>query len=214
MEEKIIPFLKEHALALGLGLTGMICLGYGLFSLSAQQKVDSGIDFQSDQQSTTEKSTVAPKAGKQITIDIEGAVEKPGVYTLPADSRIQDALITAGGLAENADRKKVSQTVNLAAPLIDSAKLYIPAAGEQSVASDTSSDTSSGSSNGVLGTMTKMVNINTASESDLDALSGVGPVTAQKIISNRPYQSPQDLVTKKAVGASVFSKIKDQVSVY
>ncbi|MGH7203284.1 MAG: helix-hairpin-helix domain-containing protein [Candidatus Levyibacteriota bacterium] len=214
MDERIVPFLKEHALALLLGTAGFICLGYGLFTLSAHPQADNGVEFQSDQHTSPEKNSISPKAGKQITIDVEGAVQKPGVYTLPATSRIQDALITAGGLSANADRKKVSQTINLAAPLIDSAKLYIPAAGDQSVASGGSSDTSSGSSDNVLGTSTKMVNINTASESDLDALPGVGPVTAQKIIANRPYQNAQDMVSKKAVGASVFSKIKDQVSVY
>ena len=73
---------------------------------------------------------------------------------------------------------------------------------------------SSGGGNGVLCAETKMVNINTASETELDALPGVGPVTAQKIISNRPYQKIDDLVSKKAVGASVFSKIKDQISIY
>lgn len=95
MEEKIIPFLKEHALALGMGLAGMICLGYGLVSLSNQSKGDSGIDFQSDHQAVTVKSADA-KTTKQITVDIEGAVQKPGVYKLNADSRVQDALIASG----------------------------------------------------------------------------------------------------------------------
>ncbi len=214
MDERIILFLKEHALALLLGTAGLICLGYGLFTLSMQSKADNGVEFQSGQHAADQKRNVSSKSSKQITIDIEGAVHKPGVYTLPATSRIQDALIAAGGLAENADRKKVSQTVNLAAQLIDSAKLYIPPVGEQSSASGGVSDTSSGSSDSVLGAATKMININTASESELDALPGVGPVTAQKIIANRPYQGVQDMVSKKAVGASVFSKIKDQVSVY
>jgi competence protein ComEA len=78
----------------------------------------------------------------------------------------------------------------------------------------TSEGTSSNSSGSVQGSSTGSVNINQATEEELDALPGVGPVTAQKIISNRPYQSVDDLVSKKAVGQSVFSKIKDQVRVY
>lgn len=213
MDERVVSFLKEHAIALGLGLAGLVCLGYGMISLSAPPKSGDGIDFQS-QQGVTEKSEASTKNGKEVTVDVEGAVEKPGVYKLDGDSRVQDALIAAGGLSSSADRQKVSQNVNLAAPLTDSAKLYIPFAGEQTMTSSGGTDSSSGIGNAVLGTSTKMVNINTASESELDALSGVGPVTAQKIISNRPYQKIDELVSKKAVGASVFSKIKDQVSVY
>lgn len=73
---------------------------------------------------------------------------------------------------------------------------------------------SNNSSGGIQGTSSGTININQASESELDALPGIGPVTAQKIISNRPYQSVEDLLNKKAVGASEFAKIKDQMSVY
>jgi len=76
----------------------------------------------------------------------------------------------------------------------------------------TSGDASSNLSGTVAGSST--VNINQASAEELDALPGIGPVTAQKIISNRPYQSAQDLLEKKVVGQSEFTKIKDEVSVY
>lgn len=126
--------------------------------------------------------------------------------------RIQDALIAGGGgLSENADRQQVAQNLNLAAPLTDVAKLYIPSVGEQMTGSSGMADSSSGD---VEDSATRTVNINQASESELDALPGIGPMTAQKIISNRPYQNVQDLLDKKVLGQSVFSKIKDQVSVY
>jgi competence protein ComEA len=210
-EENLLPFLKEHAVALLLGVVGLLFLGYGLISLSNPQSKGSMSQFQPSEQVAKPKvSTVSPII-KQITIDIEGSVMKPGVYKLPQNSRVQDALIAAGGLSEDADRKNVAQALNLAAPLTDGAKIYIPAVGEQMTASGGTSDNSSGT---VQGSATATVNINQASESELDALPGVGPVTAQKIISDRPYQSVQDLLTKKAVGASEFGKIKDMVSVY
>ena len=59
-----------------------------------------------------------------------------------------------------------------------------------------------------------LIDINAASESELDTLSGIGPVTAGKIIDNRPYGSLEELVSKKAVSSSVFEKIKDHISVY
>lgn len=207
-EEKILPFLKEHAFAIVFGFIGLLCIGYGLLTLSKPQQADT-VDFQTKSDDTV-RSVITP-VGKQITIDIEGAVQKPGVYSLPPNSRIQDALIAAGGLSQTADRQRVAQTLNLAASLMDGAKLYIPAAGEQYAGSE---DVSNSSSGNVQGASSKTVNINQASETELDALPGVGPVTAQKIIAGRPYQSVQELVDKKIIGQSVYSKIKDQVSVY
>jgi competence protein ComEA len=58
-----------------------------------------------------------------------------------------------------------------------------------------------------------LVDVNNASESELDSLPGVGPVTAAKIIENRPYQTIDELVVKKAVGDSLFGKIKDKITV-
>lgn len=211
LQEKLLPFLKEHAIAVVLGSVGILCLGYGLIMLSQPQSSETGTNFQPIQKKSTSVGIPVSPQSKQITIDIEGAVEKPGVYTLLANSRIQDALIVSGGLSQNADRQQVAQNLNLAAPLTDGAKIYIPAVGEQIMTSGNMSDNSTGS---VQGAGSKMVNINQASESDLDGLPGVGPVTAQKIIDNRPYQNVQDLLDKKVVGQSVFSKIKGQVSVY
>jgi len=206
---KLAPFIKEYGIALSLSIVGLICVGYGLLSLSQTHKADSASDFPPSQTITTARPPLSPPV-KQITIDIEGSVQKPGVYKLPSDSRIQNALIIAGGLSGNADRQQVSQNLNLAAPLTDGAKIYIPAVGEQMTGSVMSSNISSG--NAVQGA--SAVNINQASESELDALAGVGPVTAQKIISNRPYASIDDLISKKVVGQSVYGKIKDFVTVY
>jgi competence protein ComEA len=209
--EKLLPFIKEHGIALALGMAGLVCLGFGLLTMSQPQTADISSNPQPAIGRSSQVRTAVSPIVKQITIDIEGAVEKPGVYTMSANSRIQNALIAAGGLAQTADRQLVAQNLNLAAPLTDGAKLYIPAVGEQMMTSGNTSNSSSGT---VQGTGTKLININQAGESDLDALPGVGPVTAQKIIDNRPYQSVGDLLDKKVVGQSVYTKIKDQVSVY
>lgn len=207
-KETFLSSVKEHIVALSFGAIGLICLVYGLISLSHPQPT---ADTQLQNLESPSVAVRTSPVQKQITIEVEGAVEKPGVYKVSANARIQDALIAAGALSQDADRHQVAQNLNLAAQLIDGAKLYIPAAGEQMV---TSSDTSSNSSGSVQGVSTGLVNLNQASEEELDALPGIGPVTAQKIISNRPYANVQDLLNKKAVGASEFTKIKDQVSVY
>jgi len=210
LQEKLLPFFKEHGVAVVLGAAGLLCLGYGLIAVNKPQDAKNN-DFQNlPEKQSSVRNPISP-ISKDITIDIEGAVEKPGVYALPANSRMQNALIAAGGLSQDADRHLVAQNLNLAAALTDGVKLYIPAVGEQIM---TSGNTSSGTSGSVQGISSKMVNINQAAESDLDALPGVGPVTAQKIIDNRPYQNVQELLDKKVVGQSVFTKIKEQISVY
>lgn len=206
--ETMLPFLKEHVIAIVFGAVGLICLSYGAISLLHPQQT---IDPEFPPLEASSRTIKVTPVVKKITIDVEGAVQKPGVYQLPADSRTQDALVAAGGLSQNADHQEVAQNLNLASQLTDGAKLYIPTIGEQMVTSGSASTSSSGN---VAGASTGKVNINQASESELDALPGIGPVTAQKIISNRPYQSVQDVIDKKAVGQSVFSKIKDLVSVY
>lgn len=141
---------------------------------------------------------------KIIKVDIEGAVVKPGLYEVLADARIQDILISAGGLSPKADREYVAKNVNLAARLNDGAKIYIPFAGETPT---TNLSNSTNSTNPV------GIDINTATMSQLESLSGVGPATAGKIISGRPYQNISELVSKKIIYKSVFEKIKDKISV-
>lgn len=134
-----------------------------------------------------------------IKADVEGAVVSPGVYELKVNSRIQDLLIKAGGLSIEADREYVSKNINLAQKLSDGAKIYIPSVGESS-------------SN--LSNLSHLININQASARDLESLPGVGPATSAKIISGRPYQTTEELISKKAVGKAVFEKIKDEITVY
>src|SRR5206468_190887 len=111
---------------------------------------------------------------------------------LSAQSRVQDAVRAASGFATDADQQKVSQTLNLAAKLSDTMKIYIPRIGDTQTSSVLDASTLSDQNGN-----SAVVNINTASASDLDALPGIGQVTAQKIIDNRPYTSVDDLQTKK-----------------
>jgi competence protein ComEA len=212
IQEKILPLLKNHLWPVVLGFLGLSFLGYGLIQSTAPQRDSSEITFESGQQSdpSTSPAKIVTSKAKEITVDVEGAVLKPGIHKLAADSRVQDALIEAGGMSEKADRTKVSKGMNLAAKLMDGGKIYIPFEGE---AASASFGQVAGASDGTSGELSGVVNINTASESQLDTLSGVGPATAQKIITNRPYSSIDELVSKKAVGKSVFEKIKEKVSI-
>jgi len=145
-----------------------------------------------------------------IKIDIQGGVMTAGVYNLKEGSRMADALSAAGGLSADADREYLAKYLNRAAKLTDGQKIYIPSVGDATGGQSLSnSSTSLGSIPGQ-----KTINLNTASQAELEALPGVGPATAGKIISGRPYQTIEDLKNKKVVGSALFEKIKDLISVF
>ncbi len=133
-----------------------------------------------------------------VAVDVEGAVNHPGVYILPEGSRVEDAIKESGGLSAEADLAVLAKTINRAAKVVDGGKVYIPVLSSSPLST--------------LSPLSNLVSINSATESELEALPGVGPVTAQKIIENRPYQTLEELVAKKAIGAALFEKIKNKVS--
>lgn len=195
--ENYLPKIREHILPLMLGLIGFVLLATGLIS-SLNSKPEE-IIFKPANNNLIQAST------KKIFIDVSGAVIKPGVYSLNDGSRIQDALIAASGLSQNADRDWVSKNINLAQKLVDGSKIYVPKLGEE-----VTSIVLQGSSQ-IKG---NLININSATLQDLDTLPSIGVVTAQKIIDNRPYSSVNDLLSKKVVTQKVFDKLKDSISVY
>lgn len=207
--EKISPIFKRYWLPIIFGLFGLILLGYGLIGLIAS-KTSSDIVLEKASDSTSESGSGFGKNNGKILVDIEGAVISPGVYELEKDARIKDLMVKAGGLSVSADRVWFARNVNLASKLSDGSKIYIPSEGENI----SSSSENSAGSNALGASTTGLININSASESQLDSLPGVGPVTASKIIQGRPYQSLEDLLSKKAVSSKVFSQIKDKISIY
>ena len=203
--EKYSPFLKQHWLPIGLSLLGLIFFAYGLISFIGSSQSGSGLVFEDPSASSGQGASESAKiANREIVVDVEGAVVKPGVYHIPFDSRIKDGLIAAFGLSSDANRDWVAKNLNLAAKLTDGGKIYIPRVGE-----DVKGTTHSASS-GQAGS----ININTASISELDTLSGIGAATAQKIIDSRPYGDIAELVSKKVLTSKVFEKIKEKITVY
>lgn len=211
--DKYKMFVKQNLLILALGFVGLTLFVYGLISLffasSSTLSASQDILFEAND-SNSENIPISPKEEKptaSLTVDIEGSVVSPGVYQLPLDSRIQDALVAAGGLSGSADRDYIAKAINLATKLSDGSKIYIPKIGE--------TDKSIGiGTTEVMGRLLTQINVNSASEQDLDSLPGIGPVTAQKIMNGRPYSSINDLLDKKIVGSKVFDQIKEKITVY
>lgn len=192
MAEDLASLIQKFKIPIALSLVGIVLIIGGLV-LSGSKPAKK--DF-------PKESLV--QADKMLSVDVSGAVQKPGVYQLKEGSRIEDVISLAGGFNASANKEYISKYLNLAQKISDGSKVYVPAEGETAI---------SGNGGSVAGVQSK-VNINQASESELEALPGVGSATAAKIISGRPYQSTDELLSKKVVGKSVFDKIKDSVSVY
>lgn len=192
LQGKLIEFAKKNFIILGLFSLGLIFLGIGSIQFLGQKQTQ--IKF--------EKGNVLGSQGEalQIKVDVEGEVQNPGVYELSSDARVQDALIAAGGLTPEANRN----AINLAAKIADGQKIYVPAEGE--VMTGTTRSTNSGQAS-----ITGVISINSASQAELEELPGIGPVTAQKIIDNRPYGSIEEILSRKVVGKATFEKIKDLI---
>lgn len=197
---------KRHRIPIVLGLVSVILIIISLVLLVKSVQTTSPIQFSSAHEMV---STPSGQASVLITIDIEGAITKPGVYQLPSASRVSEAVKLAGGLTAEADTELIAKTINLATKLVDGGKLYIPKKGESLPANIVRHGDTMGAGSSTQGFM---ISINSASQAQLESLPGVGPVTAGKIISNRPYQTLVELITKKAISQSLFDKIKGSLS--
>ena len=125
-------------------------------------------------------------------------------------------LVAAGGLSQTADRVWVARYLNLAQAVPDGAKIYIPRQNEEISNAQFSISKNSGEVSGVtIGpNQSGLVNINTASASELDELWGIGEKRAADIIANRPYQTSEELVSKAGIPKNVYERIKDKIAVF
>ena len=138
----------------------------------------------------------------QIFIDVTGAVNNPGVYTLNASSRVIDAIKAAGDSAPGADLS----TINLARILADGEQIYVDSMQINSKGIRVSKSTHSGP-----------VNINRATANEFDSLDGIGPVIAARIVayrnSNGPFTTIEDLQKVSGIGVAKFAQIKTKIRV-
>ncbi|WP_353048215.1 helix-hairpin-helix domain-containing protein [Planococcus sp. ISL-110] len=161
------------------------------------------INAESPQQTETpEKEN--PAIAATLMIDMKGQVVNPGVYELPAGSRMQDAIDAAGGFTPEAD----SRAINLALIVVDETSLYIPATGEETVLPATAQTVSEGGSS--------LININTATEAELMELPGIGPSKAAAILAYRDeagsFKTPEELTEVTGIGDKTFEQLKDLIT--
>lgn len=151
---------------------------------------------------------------KKIYVHIAGAVDTPGLYELNEGSRVNDLVIAAGGLLENADLTDI----NLAYVLIDAIKVTIPTK-EENVNNTViiSNQISSKKESGSIENNSGLININTATIAQLKTLNGIGDATANKIIeyrnSNGSFKSVEELKNVSGIGDAKYAKISDYVTI-
>ena len=137
-----------------------------------------------------------------ILVDVAGAVVRPGLHRLRASGRVGDAIEAAGGFAPRVDIVAASEQLNLAQRLEDGAKVLVPELGlGRGGPSSTARD--------------GRIDLNTASQSELESLPGIGPVTAGKIMAaraERRFETVRDLRSRGLVGESVFGDIEDRIT--
>ncbi|KXT82557.1 Late competence protein ComEA, DNA receptor [Streptococcus sp. DD11] len=224
MLEEIIEKIKEYKLFAGLALAGLLLAGFFLVrgsgepapekqvSALAQEVIQSSAS--SDQIDRTEQSEVRDsESSSELTVDVKGEVKHPGVYQLKAGSRIYDAIQKAGGMTAEAD----SKSVNLAQKLADEAVVYVTKIGEGGA--DVTAGTAEASSQAAASrsAQSDLINLNTATEAELQTITGIGQKRAQDIIayreSNGGFKSVDDLKNVSGIGDKTLEKLKEYVTV-
>jgi competence protein ComEA len=140
-----------------------------------------------------------------IIVDVAGAVRRPGVYEFADGERVIDAIERAGGALPKADLS----LLNLAAPITDGTQILVPKAGPPSATGASPAP--------VGGAPAGLINVNTATATELEALSGIGEVLAATIVeyrtTNGPFTAVDDLLDVSGIGPATLDEIRDQITV-
>ena len=149
----------------------------------------------------TEPSPTSVATPAQLAVYVTGAVANAGVYHLPDGSRVEQALEAAGGPTSEADLDRV----NLAQRVHDEDQIYVPAIGEENLPVPSGSSSEGG-----------LININTASPVELEALPGIGPTLAQCIVDHReahgPFAAIEEIRGVRGIGEGVFEQMKELIT--
>ncbi|HEM6220081.1 TPA: helix-hairpin-helix domain-containing protein [Streptococcus suis] len=211
-----IEMLKEYKWQIALpAAAGLLLTTFLIFSQPAKSDQTGLTDFPqteqtlSSQEQTDGSSTASSEEPSQLVVDVKGAVAKPGLYTLEEGSRVNDAVKAAGGLTSQSDPK----SINLAQKLSDEAVVYVASKDENIsvVASTTASSAMSQEGN------KSKVNLNTATEADLQTISGIGAKRAADIVAYREanggFKSVDDLNNVSGIGDKTMESIRPYVTV-
>lgn len=200
------------------GIIGVLLIVLLVFSMSRSDKqednsptvtVESLLAEENNSDALTDDGSSSrinnTEAVHDVVVDVKGAVNKPGVFSLTSSQRVIDAIEAAAGLTEDADPKRI----NFAQLLVDEMFIYIPVEGEEVEGSSGSSE--------ALPTEGAKININDANEQTLLQLNGIGPSKANEIIKHReangPFETIHDITNVSGIGEKTFEKIQEFIEI-
>lgn len=230
MKEKILSYVNNNRLF--VSIIGVLVVVFCFFlwmtcgagnSMEAETSYTdvTTLSTSSSKQSTkslTEVSSQSQTEGSEkvkskVTVDVKGAVVKPGVYTLKAGARVTDVIQEAGGMTEDADAK----SVNLAASLSDEEVIYVANKDENVSVLDQSGTGQVSDKGGQAVSKDGKINLNTATSEQLQTISGIGAKRAEDIIAYREshggFQSVDDLKNVSGIGDKTLDKIRESIYV-
>jgi len=190
------PWLTvERRRAIAVALLGAVVLIVAVRQLASARAPSTGTER------AAAALVTAPASSKNLVVHVVGAVRRPGLYRLPKDARVPDAVRRAGGATRRADLAQI----NLAAPMADGLQVVVPRRQPGGTAAPAGNEAPAGP-----------VHLNTATLEQLDTLPGVGPVTAQKILDYRTqnggFASVDDLDAVPGIGPARLESLRDLVA--
>ena len=199
---------RSQLLVYGAAAVALLLLGARwIRSADAQSSSGGGVSYSSDSSGGNPTGSgsfgVQAEGGQDVVVDVAGAVVKPGVYRLPAGSRVNDAIERAGGATAKAE----SEAINLAARLSDGQQVVLPSKVESSARLGASSDSGTVATNAA-----GPISLGTATVDQLDTIEGIGPVTAQHILDYRDehggFSSIDELDQVPGIGPATMEALR------
>lgn len=196
-------------LLIGLGIVqGLIIIGL-VFSNQKSAQTENTDEWLLEMQSESESIFQEPEEQEPVfwVVDVKGAVTNPGIYEVAKNMRVQNAIDLAGGLLQNAETRHI----NFAQHVTDQMLLYIPVVGEEI------GDIPYTQPNSPVEEGTSKININTATDLELQALPGIGEKKALQIINyrteNGSFSTIEELMEVSGIGQKTFDTLKESITV-
>ena len=210
-------FNKKTITFIIIGIIAIFSIYY-FFTNKDYIEVDSNLNVFAQNEKNEQTEEKETNTEEKIIVYITGAIKNEGIYEMEENSRIANIIEKAGGLTEDAN----IENINLAYLLEDEMKIYIPKKDEKTneIKEDINTYTSKeNSTSEVLKNTNKneKININTATQTELETLPGIGPTTALRIIEyrkeNGKFRNIEDIKKINGIGDNKFSKIKDLIKI-